>query len=145
MTILIAWQDFTAIKTYCIGIEESPSLTHQPPATITPNKSQNISVLNQEDIIRGTRKGLDRSISILTLVATLMGVLVGLITLILLIVTALGILEERRWKALREKTDKMAKEVEYKFKNIEKAAEIVERLRNKAEKDAETLGQEIDR
>jgi hypothetical protein len=78
---------------------------------------------------------LDRSISILNTVASLMGVLVALLTLILIIGGALGFLEYRRWKGIREQAEKSAEETK---KAAEEAKPIIERLK-KADKEAENV------
>jgi hypothetical protein len=51
------------------------------------------SEFNHEEILNHAQKSLDRSISILNTVATLMGVLAALLTLIVVIGGALGFLE----------------------------------------------------
>jgi hypothetical protein len=70
------------------------------PVNVTP-PSLAKSEFSQEDIVNHAQKSLDRSISILNTVATLMGVLVGLLTLIVVIGGALGFLEYRRWQEYR--------------------------------------------
>jgi hypothetical protein len=64
------------------------------------------SVFSQEDILNHAQKSLDRSISILNIVATLMGVMVGLLALIFVIFGAWGFTEIRHWKELRGEIEK---------------------------------------
>jgi hypothetical protein len=76
---------------------------------------------------------LDRSISILNTVATLMGVLVALLTLIIVIGGTFGFLEYRRWKEIREQAEESADEAKEYAGEAKKAAEeakpIVDRLK----------------
>ena len=106
-------------------------------------KSQNFSVGNQEDTIRESQRGIDRAISILNIVATLMGVLVGLLTIILVVAGAFGIFEYRRWRKIREDIEKEVKESKDKIKEIEKDAKVITEFRQKAEKDADEIREEI--
>ena len=66
---------------------------------------------NGEEIVTQAEKGLDRSISILNIVATLMGVLVALIAVVLALAAALGFFEYRKWKSLRKEAEKHVKEI----------------------------------
>lgn len=84
---------------------------------------------SREEIIIDAQKSIDRSLSILNIVAALMGALVGLITIIIVIAIAVGVFEYAKWKAIRN--------------NIESDANIINELRNKLEKDANTLRNEI--
>jgi tetratricopeptide (TPR) repeat protein len=76
---------------------------------------------------------LGKSISILNTVASLIGVLVALLTLIIVIGGTFGFLEYRRWKEIREQAEENAEKMQ---KAAEEAEPIIERLK-KAEKDAE--------
>jgi tetratricopeptide (TPR) repeat protein len=100
------------------------------------------SVFNHEDILNHAQKSLDRSISILNIVASLMGVLVGLLTLIVVIGGALGFLEYRRWQEYREQAKASANEVMAYADEASKAAEeakpIIDRLK-KAEEEIDTF------
>jgi tetratricopeptide (TPR) repeat protein len=87
------------------------------------------SEVTQEDIIMEAQRNLDRSLSILNIVATSMGVLVGLITIIVVIAIAVGFFEYSKWKAIR--------------KDIEKEANVIKEIRDKAENDAKTIRNEI--
>lgn len=89
------------------------------------------SEVTKEDIIIEAQRSLDRSLSILNIVATAMGALVGLITIIVIIAIAIGIFEYSKWKEIR--------------KDIEKEATVIRELRNKAEKDVNTLRDEIEK
>ena len=97
----------------------------------TLQENQNISISDKIDILRETQRSIDRSIDILDIVATLMGVLVGLFTAIIVIAIALGVFEYRRWRVIR--------------KDAEKNAGLIEKLRDKAEKDTDVLRNEINK
>ena len=64
------------------------------------------SEFNHENILNHAQKSLDRAISILNRVASLMGVMVGLLALIFVIFGAWGFTEIRHWKELRGKLEK---------------------------------------
>ena len=98
-----------------------------------------------ESPLRETPTSLDRSIGILDLVATLIGVLVAVLTLIFIIAIAFGFFEYSRWKAIRENVEKSAKESEDKIKQTKKDAEVIKELRNKAETDIATLRIEVEK
>jgi len=96
------------------------------------------SAFSDEDILNHAQKSLDRSIGILNTVATLMGVLVALLTLIIVIGGALGFLEYRRWQEFKQQAKESAEETKRYADEAKKAAEeakpIVDRLK-KAEED----------
>jgi tetratricopeptide (TPR) repeat protein len=101
------------------------------------------SEFNHEDILNHAQRSLDRSISILNTVATLMGVLVALLTLIFVIGGAFGIFEARRWIKIRElakksadvakeyadETKKVAEEAKPTLDDLKKAKEEMDTLR----------------
>lgn len=68
------------------------------------------SEVSHDDILNHAQSSLDMSISILNTVATLMGVLVGLLTLIVVIGGALGFLEYRRWQEFKQQAKESADE-----------------------------------
>lgn len=82
-----------------------------------------------EEIIIESQNSFDKSLSILNVVATLMAVLVGLITLIIVIAIACGIFEYRTWKAIRN--------------DIQIEANIIRKLRKNAENDADSIRKKI--
>ena len=100
--------------------------------------------LGQEnnDTLNHAQSSLDRSISILNIVATLMGVLVGLLTLVVVIGGLLGFFEYRRWQEIRKQTEENADEAKRYTDEAKEAAEearpIVERLK-KAEEEIDTF------
>ncbi len=100
------------------------------------------SEFNHEDILNHAQKSLDRSISILNTVATLMGVLVALLTLIVVIGGALGFLEYRRWQEYRgqakESADAAKEYADEAKKAAEEAKPIIDRLK-KAEEEIDTF------
>jgi len=72
---------------------------------------------------------INRTISILTTLATLLSVVVGLITLIILSIIGFGFFEYRRWRYIRKKA--------------EQNAEIIEGMRSRAQGDADRLREEV--
>ena len=107
-----------------------------------PLKSNGI----RENILQKTQERLDMSINILNVVATLMGVLVALITIIVIIAIALGVFEYRRWKEIRQQAKKAANEAKKAADEVKKAAKevkpIVDRL-SKAKEDIENMRKSI--
>ncbi len=76
-----------------------------------------------------TQGSVDRTINILNVVATLMGVLVAILTLILAILGGLGFLQISKWKEIR--------------KNVEEDVNAIKNLREKAEKDLNEMRERI--
>ena len=103
------------------------------------------SEFSDEDILNHAQKSLDMSISILNTVATLMAVLVALLTLIIVIGVAWGFLETRQWKEFKQKAKESADEAKEYADEAKKAAEearpIIERLK-KTEKEMDKLREE---
>ena len=112
--------------------QENDSVNISHPSSL-PAKSE----FSDEDILNHAQKSLDRSISILNTVATAMGVLVGLLTLIIVIGGALGFIGYRRWQEIREQAEKSAEEtkkVANKAKKAYKGAKPIIEGFKKAEK-----------
>jgi len=84
-----------------------------------------------EDVITEAQRNIDRSLDILNIVVSLLGVLVGLLTLIIAIVGGLGFFEIKKWHEAR--------------KNIDEDIEIIKDTRNKAEKELDMLRKEIEK
>jgi flagellar biosynthesis component FlhA len=101
------------------------------------------SVFSQEDILNHAQKSLDRSISTFNIVATLMGVLVALLTLIVVIGSALGFLGYRRWQEIVEQVKKSTEEskkyADEARKHAEEVKPIIDRLKKAEEKSTEEL------
>ncbi len=108
--------------------QENKTTTAQ---NVTVSEGTQKSEVTKEDIIIEAQRSLDRSLSILNIVATSMGALVGLITIIVIIAIAIGIFEYSKWKAIR--------------KDIEKEANVIREIRQKAEQDVNTLRDEIEK
>ncbi|MCZ7380210.1 MAG: tetratricopeptide repeat protein [Candidatus Methanoperedens sp.] len=119
-----------AQKNETIDILQQENKTTAVPNATYSEVSQK-SELTKEEIITEAQRSFDRSLSILNIVAASMAVLVGLITIIVVIAIALGFFEYSKWKAIR--------------KDIEKEANVIKELRNKAEKDANTLRNELEK
>ena len=94
----------------------------------TKKEEENKSIL-YEPLKQETQMNLDKSINILNIVATLIGVLVGLLTLLVIIAIALGFFEFRKYRAIRIRAERESK--------------IVKRIRNKAEEDISYLRDKI--
>lgn len=99
--------------------------------TIQDSNFSELSQKNDADNIIEAQRNLDRSLDILNTVASLLGVLIGLLTLIIAIVGGLGFFEIRKWTEAR--------------KNIEKDVDVVRKIRNNAEKELDILRKEIEK
>lgn len=116
----------------------------------------NIPQINSEDILKEGQVDIDRCIAILNIVATSMGVLVGLLTLIFILLIAGGAFEYSRWRSLRkrfaEKVDGFEDELEFvnlrisevdtKANQIEKDAKVIGDLKLDLEEDVKRLREE---
>lgn len=109
-----------------IEISNETAMMHLQNLTFSENPQK--SDISNEEIIIEANRNFDRSLSILNLVATLIGVLVALITIIVVIAIAVGIFEY-------DKLIKIRKKIENEVKNIENQANIVQGIRKKAEED----------
>jgi len=83
-------------------------------------------IFTKEDIIKEAQKNLkrnvDRDISFLTLVVTIIGCLIAFLTLLAVIAVALGFFEIRKWKKMRDKLEKIGEEGKKRLDDIEKSA-----------------------
>jgi len=101
---------------------------------VSPEKTSVQEDLSNQDIHKVEIKkekqedSINRTIDILTAFATLMSILVGIITLIVLSIAGFGFFEYRRWKDVRKKAEQNAK--------------IIEDIRDKAQEDADRLREE---
>ena len=107
-------------------IPEEIEIEHLQNATVSEIVLK--SEATNKDIIIEAQRSLDRSLSILNIVATMIGVLVALITIIVVIAIALGIFEYSKWKVIRIE--------------IQKEANTIKELRKKAENDVDKLRDE---
>ncbi|NQE54715.1 hypothetical protein C5S29_14085, partial [ANME-1 cluster archaeon GoMg3.2] len=98
------------------------------------------SVFSHEDILNHAQKSLDRSISILNTVATLMGVLVGLLTLIVVIVGALGFTDYRQRQKIMQQAKASADAAKEYADEAKKAAEEAKPIIDRLKKAEEELG-----
>lgn len=123
IVILICIESSTVVyRVYCA--EKSETVNTLKPATPSVfQKNENTSTTNQENSIRETQINIDKSISILNIVATLMGVLVGLLTAILVIGGIAGFFEYKRWKSI--------------IKEGEENLKVIKGIRKKAEEEME--------
>lgn len=124
---------FILTFTYTIwSMEKDTKDTLQQKSEKTITKG-NISLKNnitKEDIIEEAQRSLDRSIDILSMVATSIGVLVALFTLAIVVGSICGFFELKRWKRIR--------------KNVEKDAQIIKNFRIKAEQYINKFRKEIE-
>jgi predicted metalloprotease len=111
------------------GLENDPVNVSHPSSL--PAKSE----FSQEDILNHAQKSLDMSISILNTVATLMGVLVALITIILIICVALGIFDFSPILVAGEKLSSKQREVPMQQRNMQTKLRKPQKKRNLSLKD----------
>ena len=77
--------------------------------TISPaSNSPTVVEISNADALEHAQRNLDRSLSILNMVATLLGVLVALLTLLVVIGAACGFIELRRWREFKDQAEKSA-------------------------------------
>ena len=88
-------------------------------ATFTDSLQKN----SVEDIYRASQNNFEYSLSILNLVGTLMAVLVGLITLIVIIAIACGIFEYKQWVTIRNNVQVEANIIRDVIKTLENDVE----------------------
>lgn len=67
---------------------------------------------DEAELLRESQRTFDRSISIFNTIATLIGVLIGLLTLIIIIAIAVGIFESRKWRAIIRRAERSTKRIE---------------------------------
>lgn len=88
---------------------------------ITPSEeAQEKYDYDEEKILKEAQRTFDKSLGILNTIVASIGVLVGLLTLIIVIATAFGIFEIRRWQKVRNKIEKDAEAVGKLKSNLEK-------------------------
>lgn len=118
---------------YVVSAQENETIDSvQQEFEISTTRNETISELSQntnDDSIIGVQSDLDRSLDILNIVATLLGVLVGVLTLIIAIIGALGFLEIRKWRKVRE--------------NIDEDVDTIREIRSKAEDELNILREGI--
>jgi tetratricopeptide (TPR) repeat protein len=131
--ILIIFVIYTLAIT-ALAQENETRAAPQQGVEVIDNKNTTFLELSQnydEDVITGAQRNFDRSLDILNIVASLLGVLVGLLTLIIAIVGGLGFFEIKKWHNAR--------------KNIDKDIEIIKETRNTAEKELDMLRKHIEK
>lgn len=75
------------------------------PQNTTFSESPQKSDVTQENLLIESQRNLDRSLSILNMVVTLIGVLVIILVVVIAIVGGLGFLEIKRWQENRKKIE----------------------------------------
>lgn len=78
---------------------------------------------DEAELLRESQRNLDRSLSTLNIVATLMGVLVMVLTAIIIIAGGFGIFESRKWRVARRRLERSARSAERNAKIIEDIAQ----------------------
>lgn len=91
----------------------------------------------------GDKSTLESSIGLLNIVATLMAVLVALLTLIFIIAIAFGFFESRRWVEYRKQLENRVVDAETKVKEIEEDAKFIKNIRKNLEEDASRIRMEL--
>jgi len=84
---------------------------------------------DEAELLRESQRNLDRSLSTLNIVATLMGVLVALLTAIIIIAVAIGIFEYRKYRTI--------------IRRAKKSAKIIEDLENKVQQRVSNINKDI--
>ncbi|TET19102.1 MAG: hypothetical protein E3J76_06755, partial [Candidatus Aminicenantes bacterium] len=113
-------------------IDQKPQEEKKPEEKkITPSEEPQ-KKYDEAELLRESQRNLDRSLSILNIVATSMGVLVMLLTLIIIIASACGFFEFRRWRAVR-------KEMKEEIKHFEEFRGRAENEYNEIKKDRAEL------
>ncbi len=102
--ICILAQTVLAQENWTQNISLLQGITATPQNTTFSESPQKSSV-TQEDILIEAQRNFDRSLNILNMVATLMGVLVTILAVVIAIVGGLGFFEIRRWQKLRKNTE----------------------------------------
>ena len=109
--------------------------------------SQEKDGLTPEDILEHAQGNLDRSISILNTVATIMGVLVAVLTIVIAIVGLCGLFEINRWRKYREEAEKSSEEAKKSAKEAKEAFDevkhIIDELRKITEEDISNFRQRL--
>lgn len=100
----------------------------------TPQKSE----VTKEDILIEAQRNFEMSLSILNVVAALMGVVVTILAVVIAIVGGLGFFEIKWWKENRKK-------IEGDAAATKQLVDHIGRLKDKAEKDINTLRSEIEK
>ncbi len=78
---------------------------------------------DEAELLRESQRNLDRSLSTLNIVATLMGVLVMVLTTIIIIAGGFGIFEYRKWRVARRRVERSARSAERSAKIIKDKAQ----------------------
>ena len=135
---------FALVNSISAQSNDSFKLTHQPTLSeIQINIPHNNT---DKEIIDIEQKNLNRTISILNVVATLMGVLVALITIIFVVGIAIGFFEYRKWRGIRKQAEKYKAETE---KSAVEAQELYEEIKpilehlKRAEEEVNNLRKQI--
>lgn len=106
------------------------------------SNSPTVVEISNADALEHAQRNLDRSLSILNIVATIMGVLVAVLTIVIAIVGLCGFFEINRWMKYREEAQKSSEEAKESTEKAKEAAEevkpIIDRLK-KAEEEIEPL------
>ena len=110
---------------------DSGAVNNTENETINYEKSTSYPLPQQNgyDLFIESQRNFDRSLSILNTIATYIGVLVGLFTLIVVLVGGFGIFQIKSWHDLK--------------KDVDEKVKTIENLKIIAEKDAETIRNEL--
>jgi tetratricopeptide (TPR) repeat protein len=105
------------------------------PGNITHQQlGQPSGIPQPEETKSKTEKNVDREISFLTLVVTIIGVLVAILTLLAVIAIALGFLEIRRWGKRRESLEIIIEEAKKREEEIKPIVERIKKVENEVNK-----------
>jgi len=112
---------------------------------VSAQENQTNGGITGTDIIVEAQRSLDRSLDILDTVATLMGVLVALITIIVMIAGAKGFFDHRKWNAVIQDMEKELEQVKNDSDAVRKDAEYIREIRKRVEEDAKKLRSETEK
>ncbi|MCK5025366.1 MAG: tetratricopeptide repeat protein, partial [Nanoarchaeota archaeon] len=113
---------------YASSITESEDLSSFTEKIVSPSiRESKDSSSSIEKITSDSEINLDRTISILNIIVTGIGVFIALIGIIIMIAIALGFFEYRRWKSAREDIESEVKAAEKAVKEIEKIKEEIKK------------------
>lgn len=112
-----------------INLEQDQKVNNFPEEKVIGQSDQNPQGYDESVLL--SLKNLDRSLSILNTVATLIGALITLFALIFTIAGATGFIQIRRWRELK--------------KEVENDARVIKNLKEKAESDLENLRKNVEK
>jgi len=109
--------------------EEVETISDGKPEKIVVQQNQDSPPSHKEDILKETQIRVDRAVNFFVLVATVMGIFLAALVIVLTIATILGLIQFRKWKKIMQ--------------DLERDAATVRGIRKRVEEDANALREEI--